>query len=137
MSTANKRARDDAPPGTKGPCVVCGDVVKVEQLHERCYKHKSCEPKPRAPETRSVYVLVKTADKEGRTPNWETQCDSEVVGVYVTRALAEKAKKIETRGMDSNDGITYNYGECWNTSFVIHKESIQTEVEDDEDEGDY
>ena len=69
--------------------------------------------------------------------SWETQCDSEVVGVYVTRALAEKAKKIETRGMDSNDGITYNYGECWNTSFVIHKESIQTEVEDDEDEGDY
>eukprot|EP00548_Thalassiothrix_antarctica_P001633 CAMPEP_0194132994 /NCGR_PEP_ID=MMETSP0152-20130528/3327_1 /TAXON_ID=1049557 /ORGANISM="Thalassiothrix antarctica, Strain L6-D1" /LENGTH=135 /DNA_ID=CAMNT_0038828213 /DNA_START=43 /DNA_END=450 /DNA_ORIENTATION=+ len=124
---------------------------------KHCHKRKSCELAETEPTTANTrltrntrptantrpttttkpaqsvfYVLVKTEDKEYRE-DWETRCDSEVVGIYATRALAKKAKRKETKHMDSNDGITYDYGETFYTSYVIHKKSIQTKVESDSD----
>ena len=67
--TASKRARGAKKPDwprSKGPCVVCGEVTK-----ERCFKHTSCDA-TRSPST--VWVLVKTTDKEGYTPEWEVSC---------------------------------------------------------------
>ncbi len=58
------------------------------------------------------------------------------MGTYASKALAEKAKKIESRGMDSNDGVNFDYGECWYTSLVIHETTIQDSVCDDDDDDD-
>ena len=65
--------------------------------------------------------------------------DSEVVGVYASEALARKAKMIESRHMDSNDGKNFSQGECWNTSLVIYAKKIQDSVcdEEDDDDNDY
>ena len=126
--TASKRARGAKKtdwPRSKGPCVVCGEVTK-----ERCFKHTSCDA-AKSPST--VWVLVKTEDKEGYTPDWEVQCDSKVVGVYTRRDLAEKAKKQVTRGMESNDDEVFNNGTCFNTSYEIHIQHIQTEVDSEDD----
>ena len=128
--TASKRVRKEkqnARPRPKGPCVVCGEITE-----ERCFKHTSCDATRTPPVTPTrVWVLVRTEDKEGRVPDWEVQCDSSIVGVFTSRDLAEKAKKQETRGMESNDGEVYHNGTCYNTSFVIHMEHIETEVEVD------
>jgi hypothetical protein len=136
MSSAVTNKRSALATATKGACAICGINVKVDEPHNRCYKHTSCEV-PRRPERASmVYVLVKTTDKEGRTDDWETQCDSEVVGVYSSHALATKAKKSETKGMEGDeDGDTFNYGECYNTSYVIHENGVQNACDDEE--GDY
>jgi hypothetical protein len=83
----------------------------------------------------TVWVLVRTSDIEYRV-KWECSANSEVVGTYASKALAEKAKKIESRHMDSNDGVNFHCGECWYTSLVIHETTIQDSVCDDDDDDD-
>ena len=46
------------------------------------------------------------------------------------------AKKIESRGMESNDGVNFDYGECSYTSLVIHAKRIQDSVCDHDDDDD-
>ena len=42
-----------------------------------------------------------------------------------------QAKKNETRHMDGDsEGDVFNQGECYNTSFVIHEERVQDQVDD-------
>ena len=141
MPNTRSTKRSAQASATKGPCAICGINVKVDEPHERCYKHKSCDVPPQPEEHSSnvkanaIFVLVETKDKEGRIPDWETQCDSMIVGVYSTRALAEKAKKKETRHMDSfDDDETFHCGECYNTSYVIHQEYVADTCSDDEEE---
>ncbi len=83
----------------------------------------------------TVWVLVRTSDTQYHE-DWECSADSEVVGVYASEALARKAKMIESRHMDSNDGKNFSQGECCNTSLVIHAKKIQDSVCDDEDDED-
>ena len=83
----------------------------------------------------TVWVLVRTSDTQYHE-DWECSADSKVVGVYESEALARKAKMIESRHMDSNDGKNFSQGECWNTSLVIYAKKIQDSVCDDEDDDD-
>ncbi len=83
----------------------------------------------------TVWVLVRTSDSQ-YAERWECSADSTVVGVYASEALARKAKMIESRHMDSNDGKNFSQGECWNTSLVIHAKQIQDSVCDDDDDDD-
>ena len=89
------------------------------------------ESAPRPPS--AVYVLVRTADCEGRGCDWECNADSQVVGVYTSSELAERAKRNATKGYETTDEINYHQGECWYTSFTIHRKTVEDEVESDED----
>ena len=85
----------------------------------------------------TVWVLVRTSDREyGDRCKWECDANSEVVGVYASEALARKAKKIESRGMDSKDDVNFHRGECYYTTLVIHAKRIQDSVRDDDDDDD-
>ena len=84
--------------------------------------------------TSVVYVLVKTADQEGRTRDWECNADTEVIGTYRSRMLAERAKIISTQHMDTNDDLNYSSGECWITKFEIFEQTILDHVNVDDSE---
>ena len=89
------------------------------------------ESAPRPPST--VYVLVRTSDGEGMGCDWECNADTQVVGVYTSSELAERAKRNATKGYETNDEINYHQGECWYTSFTIHRKTVEDEVESDAD----
>jgi len=89
-----------------------------------------------------VFVLVKTADKEGDDDEsdedefGECKAESEVIGVYRSHSQAEKSKDKETEGMETSDGFTFhtpNGGKPYYTTFEIHKEVVQDD--DGEDDG--
>ena len=63
------------------------------------------ESAPRPPS--AVYVLVRTSDGEGMGCDWECNADSEVVGVYTSSELAERAKRNATKGYETTDEINY------------------------------
>ena len=84
-------------------------------------------------DNRPVFVLVKTED-DADAANHECSATSTIVGVYRTCALAKQAKRVVTRGMDTNDGETYDTGECWHTSFKIFEQAVEDEVYDSEED---
>jgi len=119
---------------SKGTCPICHLSVHADEPHERCYKHKRCVHK--AP---TVYVLVRTSDREGRFPSHETGSETEVLGVFATHAQAIKAKRREAEGYESIGEDIYHQGENYFTMIRIFQETLNVDDddEDDDDEGDY
>ena len=86
--------------------------------------------------TQHLYALVKTSGAVGQE---EGGLESDVVGIYGSRALAEKAMRLSTRGYKTIDGAKYHHGSNSTvTTFLIHKR-VADELppgDDDEDERD-
>ena len=86
--------------------------------------------------TQHLYALVKTSGAVGPE---EGGLESDVVGIYGSRALAEKAIRLSTRGYKTIDGVKYHHGSNSTvTTFLIHKR-VADELppgDDDEDERD-
>ena len=91
--------------------------------------------------TKKGFALVRTADREGRCPDYECKANSHIVGFYLSRPEAEQAKKKATKGMNTNDDENYDSGQCWITWFGIFEDSVHfalnvfdSEEDDDEEE---
>lgn len=76
-----------------------------------------------------MFVLVRTSDKEGKVKSTECKAESEVIGVYHTEKLAEKAKRVEADGMDTSDQENYHWGDDTYTTFQIYEQPILTHVD--------
>jgi hypothetical protein len=85
-----------------------------------------------------VYVLVKTSESEGGGRHYEIGADTDLVGTYRTREVAEKAKRWEIRegGYESsgNGDDTYSQGDCYNTTFKVFKQTIIDSFSDEDEE---
>lgn len=81
----------------------------------------------------TVYVLVRTTDREDEPARYECGAESEVVGVYSTERLAEKAKLVETAGMDKgSDENDFSMGTDFVSTFQIFSQIIQNNVDTSE-----
>ena len=61
------------------------------------------------------------------------QCGHPGGGRVYSSELAERAKRNATKGYETTDEINYHQGECWYTSFTIHRKKVEDEVESDAD----
>jgi hypothetical protein len=90
----------------------------------------------------TVFVLIRTSDNEdSTTPHYECSAESDVIGVYSSRQLAETAKEVATDGMESHDGESYNRGTDWISVYQIFQQTVLYSVDslgldEEDDEGD-
>jgi hypothetical protein len=96
------------------------------------------------PPTMTVYVLVRTSDREDvPVPHYECEGESEVIGVYASWKLAKTAKRVATADMQQGSNEDdYHDGTTFISTFSIFEKDVEHSVDgapdsDEDDEGDY